>query len=196
MLTDEQCAVVERIARTCSRRHRAEAPLLTLDDRYDAALDGIIEHVHEDGWPGTEKPLYAAGSLAITRAHRESWRHLRRWSYWYEPPGAADALGEAITDRIAVWEIAWMLSEEQWRAVWAMGEAIRRGEGKRTAASLAGMSHTVFTEHLHRARRRCLAVWCAPGEHVQPYYASRGNKVSKIHAAIDKRRERDRRAAA
>jgi hypothetical protein len=196
-MTGEQYAVIERIARVVMRRHRADTPLLSPDDRYQAALDGQVELICEHGWPGADKPLYNAASLAITREHREQFRHIRRWTYWYEPPGSQDAMAEGIIERIAIWQVAWMLTDAQWVAVWAMGEALRRGAGQRTAAALAGVSLTVFKTNLYRARRRCLDAWCAPGEHIGFYYASSGDgRPRGIHGAIEKRRARDKQAAA
>lgn len=184
--------MIERIARHCGRTHRALTPWLSIHERAEAALDGIVAEIHANGWPEKEKVLFDAGSTEITRQVREPTRHLTRWSFWVEPPGQFDAIGERITDRIAVWQMVWALTDDEWATVWALGEAMRRGEGKATAAALAGMSMTRFTDNLHSARVKCRANWCAPGETVQPYYARR----SKIHGAIEKRRQRDRRQAA
>jgi hypothetical protein len=155
---------VARIARMCASRTWAGGAL-TYAERADVAAGGILDHVAElGGWPEGVKELFRAGDNAIKREAREQAKHIRHLSFWTEPRGSADPIGEGVTDRVAVWQVTWALTDGQWAAVWAMAEAIRRGGGRREAAALLGANVNAFGLQLSLARKRARALWVAPGD--------------------------------
>ncbi len=90
----------ERIAWYCAKSRRADNPHLTLGQLHDAALDGVLIHVWEHGWPeGQLHPLYQAAWRSIAHEAHEAGKHLRHFAHWCEPPGLADPIGEAITEK-------------------------------------------------------------------------------------------------
>lgn len=181
MLTETQCESMERIARHCSRTYRGSTPLLTIDDRIEAALDGIVEYVHEHGWPREDKDLFRAGSAAIEHAAGESVKHLTRGNFWVRPRPNEDPLAEMVTDRIGVWQVAWSLTEKEWAALWAVAEAMKWDGSRADAAALLGVPVGRLSENLSRARRKCRAAWLAPGETPRgSYHAQHNGKISKI----------------
>lgn len=203
MLSEAQGESMMRIAQHCASTHRGQTSAMSLTDRYEAALSGIAEYLCDHGWPDGElKPLFLAGANGITRESRarDMFRHLRHWSYWYEPPGSADALGEKITDRIAVHQLCWAMPEDQWGAVWAVAEVMRRDGTMSDAAALLGIGTGLLSNRLTRARRTARRLWVAPDE-TPPGFYQPGNhdKGSRLQEWKRNRRQserkRERRAA-
>lgn len=126
---------------------------LPLDERFDAALDAILAELAANGWPGNLHVLFRAGNTGVANAEYEGRKHVARGHLWIRPAGADDALAEAITDKIAVWQVAWSFTEVQWRAVWALAEAIGSGGGYREAIAISGLSPTAFTKRLNLDRK-------------------------------------------
>ncbi len=191
----------ERIAWHCARTRRGDTPGLSLDDRHDAALDGIIELVAEHGWPADEGNLFRAGFAAIKREAYEHFKHVRRWTFWYEPPGTLDPIAEKITDKLAVWQVAWELTETQWAAVWALAEVGKRGGTWRDAADLLGKSPASYRTALYEARKRCRGLWLAPDETPRGLWArdttrSSATITTMAYRLRDKARDQARKAAA
>lgn len=199
-LPDGWDASVQRIAGWCAKTHWGETPLLTLDDRYDAALDGIITHLSSHGWPGGGvKDLFRAGSAAITQAGRESVKHLLNRGYWtVSVPAPPDAIAEFVTDKIGVRQIAWSLPEAEWHAIWALAEVMKRDGGYREAAALLGISEAAIAARLKKARVIARALWVAPGETPRGRYVSnRGPRGSSRKSRYQEWKYRaDKRAAA
>lgn len=154
---------VGRIARMSAARFRGGA-IFTHAERVDLAEGGIIEYVSENGWPDGDKPLFRAADNAIRHEEREYLKHLKHGRYWYEVPGISDPIGEAITDKIAVWQIAWAFTDGQWAAIWALAEVMKTGGGRREAARLLGMNVNAFALQISLARKRARALWVAPGD--------------------------------
>lgn len=165
-LTEAQAENMTRISWHCARTSHPSAYRLTLDDRQETALDGIIEYVVDNGFPNQVNPLFRAGTAAIQLAVFRAGAPLRPrgMSYWVEPPAPQDAIAEAITDKIAVWEICWALSDIEWGAVWALAEAYRRGGGLNEAAAILGVHKVMLESRLAVARRRARSLWVAAGE--------------------------------
>jgi|HubBroStandDraft_6_1064221.scaffolds.fasta_scaffold1022290_2 hypothetical protein len=187
----------ERIAWHCARTHRAETPLLTLDARYEAALDGLVEYTEAHGWPADLKPVFRAAANAIGRAGDEAVRHITFWSYWYPAPGTLDSLAENVTDMLGVRQLVWVLPDHEWEAIWALAEQMKRGGDWRDAARMIGVSDTCMKARLARARARCRAEWAAPGETVRPYHPSRRGARSRYRTwAINSAAYYARKAAA
>lgn len=156
--------VTGRIARISASRFRGGS-CFTWAERVDLALGGIIEAIAEGGgWPDGEKPLFRAADNAIRREEREITKHQMRGSYWVDVRGGADELAEAITDRVAVWQVIWAFTDGQWAAVWAMAEVKKRGGGWHEAAALLGANPATFSVQLALARKRARALWVAPGD--------------------------------
>lgn len=189
---------MQRIAQHCATTHPAGTPLLTVADRFEAALDAVVEYVAEHGWPDSDfGPLFRAGHNAVTRAADETAKHLARGHFWARPPGNEDSLAEAVTDKVAAWQIAWALTESEWAAVWALTEVMKRDGDWRDAAALIGISDTAMATRLNMARNRARGLWIAPGETPRPrFIASRDGRRSKAYAHRKYRRYRDRRTAA
>jgi hypothetical protein len=154
---------------------------LTVAERYDAALDAIVDFVAVNGWPEDNfRDLFRDAAMGVAHAGREATKHLRYWSYWYEPPGSEDALGEALTDRIGVHELCQAFSENEWLAVWSMAEAIRRGQPTlSTAAAIAGLTDSAFTHRLHRAQAKGRALWVAAGDTPAARYHAHKSKPAR-----------------
>lgn len=154
-----------KIAAHCTRTMWGNRSFMSPQERYDAALDGIIEYVADFGWPpGDLKPVYSAAARALQTARRVLPRDVRWWSYWYDPPGMDDALGEAVTDKIAVHQLAAVLTEGERHAVWATAEVMKWGGAAEEAAALLGIHRAALSQLLLSARRKCWAAWVAPGE--------------------------------
>lgn len=186
-----------RIARISASRFRG-GRIFTYHDRVDLALGGIIESIAEHGWPDSDKPLYHAADNGIRREEREMTKHIMRGSYWVEPRGGADSLAEAVTDRIAVWQICWLFTEGQWAAVWALAEVMKRGGGRHEAAALLGANLGTYSVQLSNARRRARAVWVAPGDTPPRQWAQdyKGPPERTPGSQLRRRtREREKRAA-
>lgn len=169
-----------RIAVHCAATHPSP-PYLTREERADAALDSIVQYVHDRGWPSSDlHPVFQAGSNGIDRATYERAKHAGRGHYWVEPPGMADALGENITDRIGVWQLCWAFTPAEWAAIWALAEVMKHGGGCQAAASLLGITESALAQRLMVARQRAAALWIAPGETPRRrYYASNSNRPTR-----------------
>jgi len=192
----------ERIAWYCAKARRGDTPALTLSARHEAAFTGIIDHIAGHGWPeGDDGPLFRAAWAAIAHEAHEAGKHVRHWSFWYEPPGVADPIGEAVTDKIGAWQVAWSLTEHQWAVVWALTEAIKRGGTWRDAAASLGMSPGAYRMTLHVARKKARALWVAPGE-TPPGHWARGaswritSNTTMAGRIRNRTRQRARKAAA
>ncbi len=170
-LPDDWWDRTERIAWWCARSRQSDTPGLTRHQRHDAALDGILDYIGEAGWPDREHDLYQAAWRGIAHEAHEQGKHVRHWSHWYEPPGQADALGEAITDKLAIWQAVWSLTDLEWTCVWALGEQIRRGGTWQDAAAWCKMKPGAYRERLAEARRKIRRVWVAPGETPRSHWA-------------------------
>lgn len=165
VLGEAEFESIERIAWHCARHSRGSTPRLTLEERYEAALNGIVERVHAEGrWPDKVQMLFTAGSDAIWRENHERGKNLHHAAYWLGTHGEPDEIAEQITDRIAVHEITWLFSREQWEAVWALAEVQKRDGSIREAAALLGISDSALVNRLLYARQKARAAWVAPGE--------------------------------
>ncbi len=154
---------VARIARMSASRFRGGG-MFTRAERVDLAGGGIIEHIAEHGWPADEKILFRAADNGIRREQREQGKHQMRGVYWLEPRGTADPIGETVTDRLAVWQIVWALTDGQWAAVWAWAEVMKRDGTHEDAAALLDLGLNAFRLQLSLARKRARALWVAPGD--------------------------------
>ena len=187
---------MERMSGFIARTHPTPAsPDFRYLDKYDAALDALVEFMAERGWPDGEdfKPMMAFAGAAVNRAYHESVRHLAHAGFWTRPPGNEDSLAEKITDRIGISQLTWAFTESEWQAVWALAEAIRRGGDKRTAAASLGLGDGAFTQRLYMARKRAYQLWVAPGETPRGRYAPMGGAYrSRLHHTLEERRRQDR----
>lgn len=168
-LTEAQAESMQRIAMHCARRDTGYTSVRSgwgLLERFDTALDAVVEFVHDNGWPtGDFGDLYRSAAAAIKREAYEIDKHLRyARSHWADGPRGEDELAEHITDRIAAWEIVWQLTEKEWQAVWAVAEVMKRDGGHAEAAALVGIPISQLKNRLFAARVRCRPLWVAPGE--------------------------------
>lgn len=193
-LPEGACKSMERIAQRCAATFPG-AWVLGLAGRYDAALMAITEYAGEHGWPaGDLKPLFRAGSTAISRATRQAQRHLPLdLGSWREPPGLADSLAEAVTDRIGIRQLVRALPDAEWEAVWALAEVMKLGGGYRDGAALLGISAAAMSARLSRARQQARELWVAPGETPTGRFCARRN--GKLHKFAGARYDRKRREA-
>lgn len=187
---------VSRIARMCASRTWAGGAL-TYTERADVAAGGILDHIAErGGWPeGSVKELFRAGDSAIKREAREQAKHIRHLSYWTEPRGSADPIGENVTDRVAVWQVTWALTDGQWAAIWALSEVMKRGGGRHEAAALLGANVNAFGLQLSLARKRARALWVAPGDTPPRLWAADPKGDSRCSPGAELRRRTRERAA-
>lgn len=165
---------IDRISWYCAKAHRAQTPLLTLSQRHDAALDGIIEWVHQHGIPTSDAPLFRAARAAIEAEAHHSLKHLNHGHFWVEPPGITDPIGETVTDKVAAWQIAWALTEHQWNVVYALTEAYRRGLTWHEAAAALDMKPGAYRQILMVARKKARELWVAPGDTPRGHWARGG----------------------
>ncbi|HWD76723.1 MAG TPA: hypothetical protein VG371_16425 [Solirubrobacteraceae bacterium] len=187
---------MERMSGYIARTHPAPArPDFGYLDKYEAALDALVEYMAERGWPDGQdfKPMMAFAGAAVNRAYHESVKHLAHASFWARPPANEDSLGEKITDRIGVHQLCHAFTESEWQAVWALAEAIRRGGDYRDAAASIGLGDAAFTQRLYLARKRAFQLWVAPGETPRGRYAPMaGAHRSRLHHALEERRRQER----
>ena len=148
----------------------AKAPVegawLGFPERKDAAMDEIIEEITElGGWPADVNVLFRAGQRGAKRAAYEARKHVVYGGFfWVGVPGPNDYLAENVTDRIAVWQIAWGLREIDWEALWALSEVMKWGGSQAEAAALVGLPLAVYQQRLLVARRRAYRLWICPDE--------------------------------
>ena len=209
-LPDGWWSVAESIAGAVARNRSAVdsgIPRLPYADRREAAIDGIVAEVHENGWlAGGEqaKRLFRAAQNAIDRASDEAAKHIRWWSYWYDAPGQADALGEAVTDKIGVHQLCYTFTDEEWSAVWALARVQAWDGAGPEAAALLQVPYPVFHRRLFKARQRARPLWVAPGDTApsRQWVSAPGTRsdrrYSRRHSWADSRRKsgirEDRRA--
>lgn len=193
MLTEAQYESMESMAKHAARVHYSSPmPGWGFVERYDAALDGIVEYVSNQGWPDTHKPLFYAAASGIANAAWEWGKHKRHWAAWVGSPSHVDAIAEAITDRIGIHQLCWAFPKGEWEVVSALAFAIGRGDDYHRAAASIGLGDAVFRARLYRARKRAFRLWIPPDEHpvgrYQPY--KRGAR-STMRSALDNRRVKE-----
>lgn len=170
---------------------------LPFAERAGAALDAIVGELAERGWPDRVHVLFRVAGNAVQRAEAEHRRHVRHRYLWLRLSGGEDAIGEAVTDRVAAWQVAWSLDDDLWLVVWAMAQ-VMPGGSQADAAALAGLPVDVFKARLSRARRQCRALWVAPGETppARKYSVVKPDgRRTKASDAVKVRRRQERRAA-
>lgn len=177
-LPDGWCESAERIAGYSASHHRGQNRWLTHQEKREAALDAIIEHVHDHGWPApgeSFRPLFYAAANGIARANYDRHMHPRHWSYWHPVPSEQDALAERVTDRIGVYQLLDALGDKERDAVLALAEVLkdtsihqRKGSPEPTAteqaAALLGVDRAVYGWRLKAARKKARSLWVAPGD--------------------------------
>lgn len=179
---------MERISQHVANTHPGRSSSsLTTEQRFDAALDALVQHVADRGWPDGQDfgDMFRAAANGVRTSMYEADKHVRHWAYWHEPPSPVDALAEAVTDRLATWEICWSLTPGEWASVWATAEAMRLGGGRALAASLTGKRVGAHTQLLITARAKARAAWIAAGEtprgHYHPYASGTGQRLGEWH---------------
>ena len=188
---------MERIAQHVANTHPGRSSSsLTTEQRFDAALDALVQYVADHGWPaGDFGDMFRAAANGVRISMYEADKHVRHWSYWHEPPAPVDALAEAITDKIAVWEICWSLTPGQWAAVWATAEVMKYGGGRSEAAALTGKRVGAHTQLLITAREKARAAWVAAGEtprgHYHPYASGAGRRLGEWHRSRERATRRE-----
>jgi len=113
---------------TARAHYSSPRPGWGLVERYDAALDALIEYISENPWPDTDKPLFNAAASGITQANWERDKHVRHWAQWVGAPSRVDAIGEAVTDKIGIHQLCWAFTTAEWQVVSALAAAIGRGD--------------------------------------------------------------------
>lgn len=183
----------ERIARHEACTFRGPF-ILSLEDRFDAAMDGIVAYVHCHGWPEDNlHPVFQAASNAIGRATDEQSKHLHWWSYWHEPPGDSDALAESVADRIGARQVTHALTQGEWAAVWALMEAGKVEAGYEVAAAMLGITPAALSTRLSTARQTARRLWVAPGDTPRGQYrASPNGKLHKANGRTYRTNRRER----
>jgi hypothetical protein len=171
---------------------------LNARERFAAAFDRIVAYVSEHGWPEDTQLLFNAGSAGIAAEKSLYKRHMDNWSYWHPVPTGLDAVGERITDRIAVWQAVWALKDHEWAAVWAYAQVMTEVENEQQitqrAAALLDVSVVVYKSRLHEARKKIYALWGIPGETPRGKYMPRRNgKRTKYEEWLETRRRATRR---
>jgi hypothetical protein len=160
---------------------RATAPHVTLQDRYDVALDAITVHVAANGRLADDdiKPWLAVAGRALHHLERDAPLHLRNQAYWI-PPGAQDALAEQVADEVGVHQLLGGLTVMERAVVRALADAYLTGGGNAEAAAALGMPYANFNQRLTAARKRAAALWVAPGDTpFRRYLTTRAGKRTK-----------------
>ena len=193
MLSEAVWQSMERIARHVART--APATTLTFAEKYEIALDAVVKYTADYGWPEYDAgPAFRAAHVAVVLGGREKYRHLRYWSYWSEPPGNPDKLAEDVTDRVAIHELTYVLSESEWAAVYALASVMEEGRGWRDAARLLGISDAAMAG-LSEARRKARELWIAPGETPRGRYTPMaGGRKGTAAALYEKRKYAEKKA--
>lgn len=186
MLSEAQYEEMERIATYCAHHKRGYTANLTIAERWEAALDGVVAEVAENGWPdGAHSPLFRAAWNAIHREDHQRGKHLSRWWYWTPPRngGIADPVGDRVADRIGIQQAVWVLDEHEWLAIWSLAQAMSRDLGITEAAAMAGMSRASFFHRIHNARVKIRPLWIPPDEHPRGMYqpSPRGHRGRLSH---------------
>lgn len=191
---------LERIAMKVARVSRVTTrPGFGLWERYDAALDAVVDWVADHGFPAPHddiKPLAAAADNAIQRAAYHLRLDFRHANFWLPAPGNPDHLAEDVTERLAVHQLCYEFTGAEWEAIAALAYAIGCGEDSRWAAQQIGIDPGTFKARIHAARKRARALWVAPGETPRGHYQPMGAHPSSLHVTLKGRRQRDRRREA
>lgn len=193
MLTEAQYEALESMAKHAARVHYSSPmPGWGFVERYDAALDGIIEYIAEHGWTEERKPLFYAAANGIADAAYEWGKHKRNWARWIGTPSNVDTIAEAVTDKIGIHQLSWAFPDGEWAVVCAMATAIEKGDDYHRAAASIGLGDAVFRARLYRARKRAFQLWVPPDETPVGRYApyKRGAR-STMRSALDNRRAKE-----
>lgn len=186
-MTEAEWASLERIAQHVART--SPTTMLTRNQKYEVALDAVIEYAAEHGQPEPgDGAVFRAAHVAVTLAGREQFRHLRYWSYWHEPPGNPDRLAEDVTDRVGIHQLTYALSEGEWAAVYALATAMDEGRDWRAAARMLGITDSAMASRLNAARRKARELWVAPDESPRGRYAPMAGKRRGTAAALYEKR--------
>jgi hypothetical protein len=162
--------------------NRARSKLLLYSDRREIALGAMIDYLLD--WTIADPPpaagLFKAADDAITYAtsdYRRDHGYISSGpsdhsmlaprgfaTFWITPPAPADALGEAVTERIAVWQVLRALPYRQAKAIFALADAIRDDGDYHLAASRLGYADASMRTILKFARREIRQLWLADDE--------------------------------
>jgi hypothetical protein len=197
---------LERAARSCALAHPARS-LLTFDQRYEAAFDGVVDALLESTLPPAWRELHAAGLSAISDAGDAQAHHRfgtqqgtgeRFTIYWVGSRRTGIDFTEDITDRIAARQVWAALADRDRDILAALGDF---GDNQAAAAFL-GLSYEPFTVRLSEARRRAAALWfapeTAPRRRVAPSPGRKGpgyDYTRALRNRINSRRHRRKKAA-
>lgn len=180
-LPDGWAESIQRIAWHCARTWRGDISRLGAQDRFEAALSGIIDWLIDNDWPGIDGgaeetgfgALFNAGLASINHQRYEDTKHLHHAAVWIGGPIGFDAVGEGVTDRVAVWQLLDAMSASEREGVEALAWALETGGGLEEAAAYAGISYAAMAMRLSYARARARGLWIAPGDSPRGQYRAR-----------------------
>jgi hypothetical protein len=152
---------LEAVAAWAARNHFTQ--LLSYEDRWEAAWDGVTEAVlqGDDDLPRAALAGISRARNAVSRDHgipapdgKTGGRHA---AYWLGSSRLYDPL-EAVDDRIALQQIWPQLRDRDRRVL----TAVTRTSVPEDAAALAGLGWSSYTHSLVAARRHARELWFAP----------------------------------
>lgn len=184
---------MERIAQHVANTHPARSSSsLTMSERFDAALNAVVQYVADFGWPESDfGDMFRFAVNSVKRDMHEVDKHLRHWSYWHTPPAPVDALADAVAERIGVQQLCWAFSPGEWEVVSALAAAIGKGGDYHQAAASLGLSDAAFKAALYRTRKRAFQLWIPPDEHpAGRYQPMKRESRSSLHHNLNWRRSR------
>jgi hypothetical protein len=146
---------------------------LTTAEKYEVAMDALVEFVAESGWPaGDFRDMYRFANMRLAHAGREAIKHRAFAAYWVNP--AAEPFTDRADDRIGVNQLTHAFSDTEWEAVWSLAISIGLGEDQAAAGRRIGISYAAMAQRLHQARRHAYGLWVSPGD--TPFVQWRANR--------------------
>lgn len=131
-------------------------------DRLETAWSGIAEHLYAADAPPSERDLVRAGLDALTRAVYELRGHhgirdnQRAFEvYWLESAGVVGSHEPRVVERLTLRQIWPRLSDKHQQVLHALAVY---GDHQPAAQAL-GMSASLWSVHLSKARRSFLRLW-------------------------------------
>lgn len=158
---------LDQLAHAAVARARYGNPAGEWADRFMIAWEAIAEHLYAGQEAPTGYELVGAGMTAITDDHRDFRRHHGHsnersfHAVWTDLASVTRSHEAGVVERLALTQIWPTLTNRQCQVL----AALATFGDHRPAAEALGMSTSLFSVHLSKARREFLRLW---HEHEEP----------------------------
>lgn len=143
-------------------------------EMFDAALDGMVQYLHDQGWT-SDLDVARAGGNGVAALNREAVKHMRNRYRW---PHAEGDFSEELIDLLAARQLVQVFTSDEWRALLAFVKVLEAGGCQKDAADALGLPLHGFEAHLSAARKKARKLWIAPGETPRGVYKPGVTKMS------------------